>query len=262
MNLWSNRRVRYTTCAVGATALAVPLGIGLATTNSVATPAAVQAVNSTSTGTAGTPLQVAKLPSSVLIKRSALGSGWKRVDVAKLKQQMGAKYQASAGSPFDAAKLKQMLGSVSVSPSACADLLKVGDTQDAANVTGAAARMFTKGNSMFGPYAGQVVVQFDSAESAAAALAKAQTAAAACSDVTVTTKYGPANASVTPISVPAVGDEQVGYSINATMGGFISVESQVAAVRKGDRVVVVAQVGTSTSDSLTKTMTRKAAKRN
>ena len=67
---------------------------------------------------------------------------------------------------------------------------------------------------------------------------------------------------MTPISVPAVGDEQVGYSINATMGGFISVESQVAAVRKGDRVVVVAQVGTSTSDSLTKTMTRKAAKRN
>ncbi|MFA7267618.1 MAG: hypothetical protein WC054_15010, partial [Candidatus Nanopelagicales bacterium] len=81
MNLWSNRKVRYTTCAVGAAVLVVPIGIGVAVANSAATSpqAPVQAA-----AAPATKIDVQKLPNSVLLTSSQLGAGWKVIDPAEV----------------------------------------------------------------------------------------------------------------------------------------------------------------------------------
>lgn len=256
MNIWSNRRVRYVTCAVGVTAIAVPTALVVATTNSVASPAqapaqaqaAVAAPLATSTRSA-----VKTLPSRVLLTSSQLGPGWKAIDKAKLKQL--AKSKAGTTDP---AKLRALLGDVAVSPSSCSDLLTVPNSD---NVTGVAARAFQKGNSMFGPYAGQAVVRFADVASASAAMDKVRAVAAACSDVTITTKYGPITGVVNPTAVPSVGADRVGYKIDANVAGFISADAQVSAVRKGRKIIMVGQIGTAPKAALTKSMTRKAVAR-
>lgn len=252
MNIWSNRKVRYLTCAVGVTAIAVPVGIGVATSSSVASPAQAPVLPAAAALPA-TNLQVKKLPARVLLTSDQLGPGWKAVNMAKLRKTVGAK----AGTN-DPAQLRALLGDVTVSPSSCADLLTV---PNGGKVTGVAGRAFQRGNSMFGPYVAQAVVKFSDAASASAALGRARSVAAACADVTVTTKYGPITGVVAPLSVPNVGSDRVGYKIDANLAGFISVDAHVTAVQKGKKVVIVGQVGSSPNASLTKSLTRKAVKR-
>ena len=250
MNLWSNRKARYTVCAAGAAVLVVPVGIGVAVANSAATSpqAPVQAL-----AAPATKIDIQKLPDSVLLSSSQLGSGWKVIDPDEVKKAAGKEFGS-----LTPEKVKSMLGDISVTPSSCADLLSVPEGND---VTGVAARGFKKGSSMFGPYAGQAVVEFTDAAAAASALANARTVAQECSSVTVTSKYGPTNAVVTPINVPDVGQDRVGYRINASLAGFVSISAQVTAVQKGNRVVIVGQAGAKTSSALTNSLTTKAAAR-
>lgn len=248
MDLWSNRRVRYIACAAGVAAITIPIGIGVATTSSVASPTQVPTQSSPTSLRA--QADVKKLSGARLLSSSQLGSNWKRVDLASLKRGAGKSLGTSA--PAD---LKSMLGDIAVSPSSCSDLLSV---PNSGAVTGVGVRVFKKGNAMFGPYAGQAVVRFSDDAAATAALEQARTVAAACSNVTVTTKYGTIDATVSPIAVPSVGSERVGYRLDANVAGFISVNAQLTAVRKGNKIVIVGQAGTTTSSSLTKKLTRKA----
>lgn len=249
MSVWSNRKVRYTAAFAGVTAIAVPAGIGLATSNSVASPPDAPA--QVAAAVAKAKANIKKLPDSQLLTSSQLGSGWTTVDLNKVKKLVNKK----AGT-LNPEKLKSLLGNITVSPTECSNLLKLPNID---SVTGVGFRAFQKKGSSFGPYAGTAVIRFTDATAAAAALQNAREVAAACSDVTVSTKYGDANATVSPLTVPAVGDERVGYKIEANLAGFISVEGQVSAVRKGKRIVIVGQGGLNPSAALTKSLTKKAA---
>lgn len=251
MGIWTSRRVKYTAAVAGFTAVAVPAAIGLASTSSAASsPDEVQQVVAS---VAKAKKHVKKLPNRYLLTSGQLGGGWKTLNINKIKNLVNQKLGT-----IDPSKIKSMLGNITITPSECSDLLQVPNLD---SVTGVAFRAFQKGNSMFGPYAGTAVVRFTDAAAAAAALDQARTVASACSDVTVSTNYGDASATVTPLSLPAVGDERVGYKIDAHVAGFISAEAQVSAVREGNKIVIVGQAGLDANSALTRSLSRKAVGR-
>ena len=248
MSVLTSRRVRYTAAAAGVTAIAIPIGMGLASTSSAASAPdeVAQAVATVSKA----KVHVKKLPDRLLLNSGQIGDGWKTLNVNKIKNLVNKKLGT-----IDPAKIRSLLGDITITPTECTDLLKVPNLD---SVTGVAFRAFQKGGSMFGPYAGTAVVKFTDAAAASAALNSARTVAAVCSDVTVSTKYGDANATVTPLSLPSVGAERLGYTIDANLAGLISAQAQVSAVREGKKIVIVGQAGLDVNKSLTRSMTRKA----
>lgn len=235
-----SRRITRLIATATVAAIAIPVGVGLATTTSEAVPRSVSLPN----------VHIKKLPSRVLLTSGQLGAGWSTIDPAQAKKLLRTKVQK-----FDPTKLGALLAGVTVSPTECKDAFTVPQVD---SVRGAAVRGFRQGRSAFGPYAGTAVLRFATAAQASAALEHSRAIAAACSDITVETKYGNIQAQVSPMSLPIIGDERVGYTVTATVAGFVTVEGQVGAVREGRTLVLVGQGGLSPSEALTRSMARKA----
>lgn len=200
------------TAAGAAVAIAIPLGI-VAAGPALATAGSSDAASITAR----------KAPSSKLLTAAAFGAGWKAVP----------------GSQMSSAQLQQAINNAAVSPAECKAALTL-----PAGYKSEAHRIFQKGSGDLGPYGVSAVAQFKNAKKAKKAVAKIKADVAAnCSSVTVTVpQVGKVNATVSAASLPKIGDERVGYVINANV--FIaSVQARVSIVRVGADVAVTAQGG-------------------
>lgn len=238
-----SRRITRLIASATVAAIAIPVGVGLATATSEAAPRSVSQSN----------VHIKKLPSRMLLTSAQLGAGWSTIDPAQAQTLVRSRVKK-----FDPTKLGALLAGVTVNPAECKEAFGVPHVE---SVKGAAVRGFRQGRSAFGPYAGTAVVRFATTAQATAALEHARSIASACSDITVETKYGDIQAQVSPMSLPIVGDERVGYTVTATVAGFVKVEGQVGAVREGRTLVLVGQGGLSPSEALTRSMARKATAR-
>lgn len=185
-------------------------------------------------------VKIATIPSAKLLPTSALPDGYHKLNEGPLLKKL----KGHSG------ELKSLLGQVSVSPQSCVDFVKaqVPSGVDAVGLKAQAHRAWQFGDSKFGPYFGEGIGRFSSADTAAAAIAKAADIADACHSVTATTPYGNADVSVTSQAAHVIGaDEAVGYTIDGSLGGFIHASGTVIVARKGDHVVVIGNGGMTTT---------------
>jgi len=236
----------------GAAAAVVVSGIvatGFATVARGADVDSVQAVDASlaavetpgGASSARTALVSDRVLSRRLIRAGDLGSGWAVLDVDELVDR----YRS---------RIADVLAGIAVSPAGCAE-----GWQLPAGYRSHAYRVFRKGSSTFGPYAGQVLASFDSTRSAKKAIADARARVADCSDLEVTTDIGKVTVSIR--SVKPTGGAVAAYEIGADLGGLMDGTGRLSVTRKGRLVSVVGVGSIGSGSSFLRSTTARAVAR-
>ena len=176
-----------------------------------------------------------------LLRNADLGAGWSAIDVDKLIADK--KGQALA-----------FLASADISPASCVSGLAIPPGYQAE-----AHRVFRQGDSTYGPYLGEVVARFGSADQAKAAVEWAKNKINDCKDLTVSTSLGAVTISIRPVGARAVSRSATGYRIDGNLGGFVSAGGQVFIAQKGRKIVIVGQGAVGQSSNSKLALTRRAA---
>lgn len=176
-----------------------------------------------------------------LIRAGDLGSGWSVLAVDDLVDR----YRS---------RIEGILAGIAVSPAGCAE-----GWQLPAGYRSHAYRVFRKGGSTFGPYAGQVLASFDSTRSAKKAIADARARVADCSNLEVATDFG--TVKVTIRSVKPTGGAGAAYEIGADLGGLMDATGRLSVTRRGRLVSVVGVGSIGSASSFLRSTTARAVAR-
>lgn len=222
-------KARVTTSGIAALAIVVPVAIVAAqpVVSNAGTPRTATSTNSDSVATRNAG-GTRGAESDKLLTTSDLGAGWTEVTADELKGQSG--------------DVSAMLAGVKVTPAACAAGFTLPE-----GYQGESHRIFKQGSAMYGPYLATGIAVFASPQAARGALTKAKATVSRCRNISISVAQGSAQASLTPLTTAALGDQTVGLKIDATVGGFVPAAGQIIVVRKGNTIVAVAQGGIGAS---------------
>ncbi|MEI8082274.1 MAG: hypothetical protein WCI74_10570 [Actinomycetes bacterium] len=217
LSLPRSKKSRLATAGVAALVVVVPTAVV------VAQPAA-----STSTASVSASVPAARTAAvadpAKLLTTADLGPGWTELSTDQLQ---GA-----------AANLRGKVSGVSVSPRRCVRGMSI-----PAGYRGEVHRVFKLGSAMYGPYLATAIAVFASPKAAKKALNQGVARARGCQLVQITANIGSVSAQVSDLRTARLGDQRVGYQIDATVMGFVPVQGQIIVVRKGNAIVAVAQGG-------------------
>lgn len=219
--------------AAMAAAASVAVPVGLATAASPADATVARAAKAHG--------QVHSRVAHRLLKTADLGPGWSAVDVNNL--IAGKQGQVLA-----------FLANANISPASCVSGLAIPPGYQAES-----HRVFRAGAGKYGPYLGEVVARFGSADQAQAAVEWAQNKIDECKDLTVSTSLGEVTISIRPTRARAVSRSATGYRVDGNLGGFVSAGGQVFVARKGRKIVIVGQGAVGQSSNSRLAATRRAA---
>ncbi|MEI6621314.1 MAG: hypothetical protein WCP28_05345 [Actinomycetes bacterium] len=206
---------------------------GLAALAVIVPTAVVLAQPAASTGTAVTTATAANTGAvrvapaadpGKLLTASDLGAGWTEVSAD---QMQGA-----------AANLRGKPTGLSVSPKSCVRGMSIPK-----GYSGEVHRVFKQGSAMYGPYLGTAIAVFTTPKAARKALTAGITRARACQKFRVSAEFGSVDGAMSNLRIAKLGDQRVGFSIDATALGFVPVQGQVIVVRKGNAILAVGQGG-------------------
>lgn len=233
------------TRAIGIGAAAVVVVSGLA-----ATGAATLAQGADVAGvTAAEPVSSVVEPRSLLasnpsldtklLRPQDLGSGWSEVAVGDLVEKYGA-------------KITGVIASATVDPASCATGWKLPGGYESH-----AYRVFRKGSSSFGPYAGHLIAAFDTPQAAKAAISEVRARVADCRQLKISADIGSASVKITPVK--AGPKARFAYRIEADLGGLLDATGRISVSRQGRVVSVVGAGALGTNETLVKATAARAA---
>ncbi|MDP3973065.1 MAG: hypothetical protein Q8P61_09175 [Candidatus Nanopelagicales bacterium] len=176
-----------------------------------------------------------------LLRPRDLGSGWSEIAVGDLVGKYGSKIAGA-------------IAGATVDPASCATGWKL-----PVGYESHAYRVFRKGSSSFGPYAGQLIASFDTPRAAKAAISGVRARLTDCRRLKISADIGSASVKITPVK--AGRKARFAYRIEADLGGLFDATGRVSVSRQG-RVVSVVGAGALGTDqaSIKATAARAAVK--